>query len=115
MASWLNRIVYTTLMDFYRKRKKTPIQDIPVPETDTNETSDNNPAIIACILELLQLLPEDQRELLKAIEIDGMKQANYARVHNLNPSTVKSRVQRAKQKIKFSDYAIQKNRSDYRR
>lgn len=99
LTSWLNRIVYTTLVDSYRKREKTN-DDILLTQTYSDDTNGDNPALIACINELLQLLPAEQRELLKAIEIDGMKQTDYAKQNNLNLSTVKSRVQRAKQKIK---------------
>lgn len=100
LTSWLNRIVYTTLMDYYNERKKNKIPDASFVEVAQEEANDNNPVLIACITELLQVLPPDQRDLITAVEIDGVKQTDYAKNHNLNLSTVKSRLQRAKKKIK---------------
>lgn len=100
LTSWLNRIVYTTLIDHYNKQKKAAVSDTVLLTAQTDENNEDNPALMACIMELLDLLPIEQRELLKAVEIDGLKQTDYAKQHNIKLSTVKSRVQRAKQKIK---------------
>lgn len=100
LTSWLNRIVYTTLMDHYNKRKKTPVPDAMFFDVQPDDQNDGNPELIACVMELLEFLPVEQRELMKAVEIDGLKQTDYAKQNNMKLSTVKSRVQRAKQKIK---------------
>jgi len=100
LTSWLNRIVYTTLIDHYNKRKKTPVSEAVLFEALPDDKNEDNVALMACIMELLEFLPIEQRELLKAVEIDGLKQTDYAKQHNIKLSTVKSRVQRAKQKIK---------------
>jgi RNA polymerase sigma-70 factor (ECF subfamily) len=101
LGSWLKRIVYTTLMDYYRKQKKNLSLSFDEEKELTQEdTSQANLALIDCIQSLLQGLPDEQQQLLKAIEIQGISQAQYARDYHLPLSTVKSRVQRAKQKIR---------------
>lgn len=100
LKPWLNRIVYTTLIDYYKREKKYVAENTMVLEIYQEETNENNEELISCIMELLQLLPVQERELLKAVEIDQVKQTEYAKQHNIKLSTVKSRVQRAKQKIK---------------
>jgi RNA polymerase sigma-70 factor (ECF subfamily) len=101
LGSWLKRIVYTTLMDYYRKGKKQPglTYDLENREIE-QDNPEGNLALISCIQSLLQLLPAQQRGLLEAVEVQGISQAKYARDHKLPLSTVKSRVQRAKGKIK---------------
>lgn len=101
LNAWLRRIVYTTLMDIYRKkRKEQQLEKTLVMDDETAPENEGNVALMECIVSLLQLLPGEQRELLEAVEVKGISQAEYARQNNLPLSTVKSKVQRARQKIK---------------
>lgn len=100
LKPWLNRIVYTTLMDYYKREKNYVLENTMGLELQQDEAYNHNDELINCIMGLLQLLPEQERDLLKAVEIDQMKQTEYAKQYNIKLSTVKSRVQRAKQKIK---------------
>lgn len=103
LNSWLNRIAYTTLIDYYRKQKRDRTLTISSPDTLPSETPDagtGNEILMDCIKILIGILPPEQRELLEAVEIHGMSQVQYAKTHGLPLSTVKSRYQRAKQKIR---------------
>jgi RNA polymerase sigma-70 factor (ECF subfamily) len=100
LDAWLKRIVYTTLIDIYRRKQKEQTDNsLLINEYDEPE-NEGNLALIECIVSLLQLLPDEQRELLEAVEVKGITQAEYARQNNLPLSTVKSKVQRSRQKIK---------------
>lgn len=101
LTSWLKRIVYTSLMDYHRRQQKkysTQLQDIP-DGTDL-ENNEGNQALSDCITTLLKNLPDEQRELLEMVELKGISQTQYANELNIPISTIKSRVQRAKQKLK---------------
>ena len=102
LAAWLRRIVYTTLMDDHRARRAhRPLDGLdPAADPDPNPHNEGNEAVLACLARLLQLLPAPQRELLEAVELRGLSQTQYAAAHQLPLSTVKSRVQRARQKLK---------------
>jgi RNA polymerase sigma-70 factor (ECF subfamily) len=101
LTSWLKRIVYTSLMDYHRKQQKTYSDKlIDLTNEDKFEQNDGNQALSDCITTLLKNLPYDQRELLEAVELNGVSQTQYAKDRELPISTVKSRVQRAKQKMK---------------
>ncbi|MGS2737686.1 sigma-70 family RNA polymerase sigma factor [Sinomicrobium sp. M5D2P17] len=100
LDAWLRRIVYTTLMDIYRKKQKEQTGKLLLTGDEAEPENEGNVALMECIVALLQLLPDEQRELMEAIEIKGISQAEYARQHNFPLSTVKSKVQRARQKIK---------------
>ncbi|WP_254411156.1 sigma-70 family RNA polymerase sigma factor [Dyadobacter diqingensis] len=96
LTSWLKRIAYTTLVDHHRKSQK---QFLVQPHT-AEPVNEGNESMMECIAMLLKLLPDEQRELLEAVELHGMSQTVYANEKKLHISTVKSRVQRARQKLK---------------
>lgn len=100
LDAWLKRIVYTTLMDIYRKKQKEQTDMIFDLEDDSEPENEGNVALMECILSLLHMLTDEQRELLEAVEVKGISQSDYARKHNMPLSTVKSKVQRARQKIR---------------
>jgi RNA polymerase sigma-70 factor (ECF subfamily) len=100
LDAWLKRIVYTTLMNTYRKKQKEQTGIAFFIEDGSEPENEGNAALMECIIALLHLLPDEQRKLLEAVEVKGISQAEYARQHNLPLSTVKSNVQRSRQKIK---------------
>ncbi|RFM30828.1 sigma-70 family RNA polymerase sigma factor [Chitinophaga silvisoli] len=95
IISWLKVITYNTVVDHYRKSKRK----VPViaPNDSLNE---GNEHLIKCISSLIQTLPEEQKHVMEAIEVSGIPQVEYARLHHLPLSTVKSRIQRARKKIR---------------
>lgn len=103
LSSWLQRIAYTTIVDHHRKQKKAVTHsdiDLMSFPSAASERNPGNEALMECIKALIKLLPDEQKDLLEAVEIQGMSQVQYARDHGLPLSTVKSRIQRAKQKIR---------------
>ena len=100
LTSWLKRIVYTSLIDYHRRRKKHNTEAVNETNVEENNYNEGNEALMQCIETLLKILPDEQRELLEAVELKGISQTQYASERNIPLSTIKSRVQRAKQKIK---------------
>ena len=95
IVSWLKVVTYNAVVDHYRKSKRT------VPVIDTNDIkNEGNEHLIKCIGLLIKTLPEEQKHVMEAIEVNGISQVEYAQQHHLPLSTVKSRVQRARKKIK---------------
>ncbi len=95
LLSWLRVIVYNTVIDHYRKQKKT----FQLPNQNEEEYNEGNAYLLKCISLLIQTLPKEQKEVMEAIEINGISQTQFAKMHNLQLSTVKSRVQRARNKV----------------
>jgi len=95
LVSWLTVIIYNTVIDHYRKQKRT----FQLPDQNEEERNEGNVYLMKCISLLIQTLPEEQKDVMEAIEINGISQALFAKMHNLPLSTVKSRVQRARNKI----------------
>jgi len=95
LLSWLRVIVYNTVIDHYRKKGK----NFQLPDQNEEEYNEGNVYLLKCISLLIKTLPDEQKEVMEAIELNGISQTQFAKMHNLPLSTVKSRVQRAKKKI----------------
>lgn len=101
LTSWLKRIVYTSLIDHHRNMQKKYNEKLQDVYDDENlKDNEDNQVLSACIMTLLKNLPEKQRELLEIVELQGISQIQYAKDRNIPISTVKSRIQRAKKKLK---------------
>ena len=99
LDSWLKRIVYTTLMDSHRTQQRNNLRKL-MPTIHDETQNEGNVALLECVSELLKLLPDEQRDLLQQVELNGMSQTEYAKLYSLPLSTVKSRIQRARRNIK---------------
>lgn len=101
---WLFQIANNTIIDFYRKRGKG--SDITQNELWYAESDEDVFQQLAlCVLPFIKGLPQEEAELLTAIEIDGLSQKEYAEKIGVKYSTLKSRVQKSRQSLYglFSD------------
>jgi len=98
IQSWLFSIASNTIIDYYRKHQ-IPLSD----ETDVAQDVENRTVLeeLSCCIEpFLDALPSAQQEAIKAIYLHEQSQAEYASQNDLNLSTVKSQVKRAKASMK---------------
>ena len=95
LLSWLRVIIYNTVIDHYRKKNK----NFQLPDQNEEEYNEGNVYLLKYVSLLIQTLPKEQKEVLEAIELNGISQTQFAKMHHLPLSTVKSRVQRARKKI----------------
>ncbi len=99
VEAWLFRIAQNVLTDFYRKRARSVPDELrqePVPHEE--------PLVLAelsrCIGPLLTQLSPSDRAALQAVDLGGMGQKAFAKEHGLSYSAAKSRVQRARRKLR---------------
>lgn len=71
---------------------------MPAPEDDAVDALD----LARCLRPLLDALDEDDRSILEQVDAAGRSQADLARELGVSLSTVKSRVQRARQRLRAS-------------
>ncbi|GAB4562124.1 MAG: sigma-70 family RNA polymerase sigma factor [Anaerolineae bacterium] len=114
--SWLLRIVTNTCYDMLRSRQRRPtssLDDLLVdPEHASLLTHDEEgPEAFALRLELGELiargiaeLPEDQRVTLVLADIEGLSYQEIAEITNVQLGTVKSRLSRARARLR--DYLL---------
>lgn len=107
--SWIYRIAANCCMDWLRKKKKDPSVSIEPMKEQGFDPADTSPGtedqVIAkdehCRLrEAIVRLPEDQREALVLTQLERVPYEKAAQMLNVTEGTVKSRVNRAKAKLK---------------
>ncbi|NOQ74594.1 MAG: sigma-70 family RNA polymerase sigma factor [Crocinitomix sp.] len=99
LASWIYRITRNTIIDSYRKKKWVVYQETieeKFPEESTESTQD----LSKCLTSFVKELSEKDQDLLNKTAFGSMSQKEYAASLNLGYSAVKSRSQRAKEKLK---------------
>jgi RNA polymerase sigma-70 factor (ECF subfamily) len=99
IVSWIYRITRNTIIDAYRKKKRLVYQETiadKFPEESEEATKD----LSSCLLSFIKELPEKDQDLLNKTVFGSLSQKEYAANLNLGYSAVKSRSQRAKEKLK---------------
>lgn len=99
---WLFQIANNTIIDFYRKNGRlNEISDEGILNRTQDDNDESPPNDLArCITPLLQKLPKENAALLKAIDIEGHAQKDYAAQVGISYSTLKSRVQKSRQMLR---------------
>lgn len=99
IKSWLFQVANNAIIDFYRRQGRVHQRENAVTwyESPTRDVIDS---FTDCLAPFIRQLPEAQRQLLTAIELEGVSQKAYAQQHNVSYSTLKSRVQKARQLLR---------------
>ena len=99
LESWIFQIARNSIIDYYR-RKKT-FSQLDLEELWNDDTDPDTKHILAqCVVPFIEALPENQRDLLRAIDLEGQSQKEYAALHGLPYSTLKSRVKKAREALR---------------
>jgi RNA polymerase sigma-70 factor (ECF subfamily) len=102
LHAWLYRIARNAITDHYRRRRPATAPPGPgpaVPSPDTPEP-DGEDAVLACLQPMLQRLTPADREALLLADAEGLPQAALAQRLGLSVSGAKSRVQRARRRLR---------------
>jgi RNA polymerase sigma-70 factor (ECF subfamily) len=102
LKAWLYRVTNNVIIDFCRREKKNALELNEL--EDVQEIKDNsenmNKEIAECIKYMLDELPDKYKEPLKLYEFNRMKHKEIAEKLNLSLSGSKTRIQRARNKLK---------------
>jgi RNA polymerase sigma-70 factor (ECF subfamily) len=105
LQAWIYRITRNAIADHYRSRKPELSLD-ESPETfefakeEEPEADSERDEIMACLAPMIERLPDDYRKALQMSDVEDIKQAKMATELNISVSGAKSRVQRARGKVK---------------
>src|SRR5688500_9056827 len=103
--SWVYQITRNAIIDYYRTRgtdvslDATPSACDFVKEEPADSDTDRD-EILACLTPMVERLPTEYQRALVMSDVQGIKQAKVADELNLSVSGAKSRVQRARGKMK---------------
>ena len=113
LRAWLFQILRNTFLTFYRLREReAALADDGVPDWDVpmfHDAPENSPSAMEAHTDLeraLSRLPEGFRTVLLLAEVEGMPLEEVARVMSCPVGTVKSRIFRAKERLRalLADY-----------
>ncbi|MEI6309854.1 MAG: RNA polymerase sigma factor SigZ [bacterium] len=101
VESWVYQITRNTIIDFYRSRRTS--EDLPedlAVEMEADEGEDSPAELAPYLREVVQALPEPYRAALMLTVYEGLNQRELADRLNISFSGAKSRVQRAREKVR---------------
>lgn len=101
LKAWLYRTTENTIIDFYRRKKCTLELDKLDNISVIHNNEDNmNEEVEECVKYMLHQLPDKYKQPLKLYEFNKMKHGEISKRLNLSLSGSKTRVQRARNKLK---------------
>jgi RNA polymerase sigma-70 factor, ECF subfamily len=103
LQSWIYTIARNSIIDYYRtnaSRKNLVIEgDISDSFTD-EEYNDTTKGLDCCLINFVNQLPEEYRDIIIDVEMNGIKQKDLAGKYDLAYPSIRSRVQRGREKLK---------------
>ncbi len=100
LQSWLYQITRNTIYDYYRSQKNTIALAATFDMPEEPEQEDVAQTLLPCLRVMVDQLPVLYREAIILTEYHGLTQKELAERLNLSFSGAKSRVQRAREKLK---------------
>lgn len=105
LEDWIYQITRNTIIDYYRHRAKAmaPSLDTPEDATDVATTADTGREVVRDLKALRAMiddLPEKYRQAIILTEYEGLTQKEAAEKLGLSLTGAKSRVQRARKRLK---------------
>jgi RNA polymerase sigma-70 factor (ECF subfamily) len=100
--AWLFQVARNALID--RARTSHPMEPFPEgpeePVAPPQETVEPVDALAGCLVRSLSELSEDDAAILQACDLEGQTQREFADAHGLGLSATKSRLLRARQRLR---------------
>ena len=121
-STWIYRICQNLIYDFYRKNKNIKTVSLSVSDNGESEIKEKDIADtesepseqiiraekIEKVREIINSLPEDLRDIIILRDLKNISYAQISEMLNVELGTVKSRLSRAREKLK--EYIIKNNK-----
>ncbi len=101
-GAWLKQIVVNSSLDFLKKKKlkKTSIDEVCGLKADEPVDSiDFEPESVEIVKRAILMLPEGYRLVVNLVLVEGYSHEEVAQMLGINPSTSRSQLARARQKL----------------
>lgn len=117
IQNWLFTVTRNAVIDYYRANNKK--HNVKLDETYANqfkveETPDSTQGLDRCVATMISLLPEEYRGIVEDAELRGIKQKDLAQKYNMPYPSLRSRVQRGRERLKQLFYNCCQIKTDSR-
>jgi RNA polymerase sigma-70 factor, ECF subfamily len=103
LKGWIFTITRNAIIDYYRARA-TKRKVVAGEELDEDFIDEGDPdatkGLDQCMMGMIDLLPEDYRDIIIESEIKGVKQKDLAEKYNVAYPSMRSKVQRGRERLK---------------
>lgn len=96
--AWLFQVARNTVVDYHRLHRDSA--ELPEEIPEIKEQAEPVAALEQCVGRVLLELSADDRDILQQCDLNDMKQQDYAVMHGLSLAAVKSRLLRARQRMR---------------
>lgn len=103
LQSWIYAITRNAIMDYYRANSNTnrvSVDEVLEDSLSEQETFDSTKGLDQCMSSMISLLPEEYRNIIIDSEIKGIKQKDLAEKYGMAYPSMRSRVQRGRERLK---------------
>lgn len=99
--AWLFQVARNAVIDQARLAKPQVVlpDDLPATADDTLAPVD---ALDACLRRNLAKMPDEDRQIIEQCDLQGVRQADFAKAHQLSLAATKSRLLRARKRLRES-------------
>ncbi len=103
LQSWIYTIARNSIIDYYRvssNKKDIGLEADISDKLPLDEYNDTTKGLDCCLMDFMHQLPEEYKDIIIDVEINGIKQKDLAQKYNLAYPSIRSRVQRGREKFK---------------
>jgi RNA polymerase sigma-70 factor (ECF subfamily) len=103
IQNWLFTVTKNAVIDYYRtnaKKKNVELSESISEQLLEEESSDSTKGLDNCVSTMIAFLPEEYRAIIEDAEIHSISQKELAEKYNMAYSSMRSRVQRGRERLK---------------
>ena len=103
LQSWIFTITRNAIIDYYRinaSLKNVEVNSVVEDSILVEESNDPTKGLDLCMKSMIDLLPEEYRTIIIDSELKGIKQKDLAEKYNMAYPSMRSRVQRGRERLK---------------
>lgn len=103
LQSWIYAIARNSIIDYYRSnanKKNLSIREDITESFTEEEYIDTTKGLDCCLIDMVNQLPDEYRDIIIDVEMNGAKQKDLVDKYKLAYPSIRSRVQRGREKLK---------------